>query len=175
MKNSLGRFVSEDFRPFVASDAYTNKERIKIPEKKTTNVDKMISSLREVFDRLNITDGMTLSFHHHLRDGDRVLNLVAAEIKRRNLKNMVLAPSSIFPCHSSLVELIENKNVVQIYTNYVNGAVADAISQGKLEKPLVMMTHGGRPQAIESGYLKIDVAFIACPNADSEGNGNGFA
>ena len=29
----------------------------------------MISSLREVFDRLNITDGMTLSFHHHLRDG----------------------------------------------------------------------------------------------------------
>jgi len=175
MRNSLGRFVSEDFRPFVASNAYTNKERIRIPEKKTTNVNKVISSLREVFDRLNISDGMTLSFHHHLRDGDRVLNLVAAEIKRRNLKNMVLAPSSIFPCHSSLVELIENKNVVKIYTNYVNGAVADAISQGKLEKPLVMMTHGGRPQAIESGYLKIDVAFIACPNADSEGNGNGFA
>ena len=38
--------------------------------------------------------------------------------------------------------------------------------QGKLAKPLIMMTHGGRPQAIESGYLKIDVAFIACPNAD---------
>ena len=96
MRNSLGRFVSEDFRPFVASNAYTNKERIRIPEKKTTNVNKVISSLREVFDRLNISDGMTLSFHHHLRDGDRVLNLVAAEIKRRNLKNMVLAPSSIF-------------------------------------------------------------------------------
>ncbi len=174
MKNSLGRFVSEGFRPFTTSNAYTNKERIKIAEKKTTNVNKVIPSLSEVFDQLAITDGMTLSFHHHLRDGDRVLNLVAAEIKRRNLKNMVLAPSSIFPCHSSLVELIENKNVVQIYTNYVNGPVADAISQGKLEKPLVMMTHGGRPQAIESGYLKIDVAFIACPTADREGNGNGF-
>lgn len=174
MKNSLGRFVGEGFLPFTTSNAFVNKKRIKIPEKKTTHQEKMVASLSEVFDKLHITDGMTLSFHHHLRDGDKVLSLVAAEIKKRNLKNMVLAPSSIFPCHHNLVELIEHKNVVQIYTNYVNGEVADAISQGKLAKPLIMMTHGGRPQAIESGYLKIDVAFIACPNADSQGNGNGF-
>ena len=174
MKNSLGRFVDAEFAPFTTSNTFLNKQRKLISEKKTSNENKLVQSISEVFDKLQITDGMTLSFHHHLRDGDRVLNLVASEIKKRNLKNMILAPSSIFPCHKDLVELVEQKNVIQIVTNYVNGPVADAISQGKLEKPLIMMTHGGRPQAIESGYLKIDVAFIACPYADQEGNGNGF-
>ncbi|HKM29140.1 MAG TPA: citrate lyase subunit alpha [Bacilli bacterium] len=175
MKNSLGRFVGEGFTPFNKSDSFRNQKRIVIAEKPTTNTNKLVSSISEVFDSLAISDGMTLSFHHHLRDGDKVLSLVAAEIKKRNLKNMILAPTSIFPCHKDLVELIENKNVVQIYTNYMNGPVADAISAGKLALPVIMMTHGGRPQAIESGYLKIDVAFIACPIADIAGNGNGFA
>ena len=36
-----------------------------------------------------------------------------------------------------------------------------------------MNTHGGRPRKIESGELKIDVAFIATPAVDKEGNGYG--
>ena len=81
MKNSLGRFVGEGFLPFTTSNAFVNKKRIKIPEKENHTSGKMVASLSEVFDKLHITDGMTLSFHHHLRDGDKVLSLVAAEIK----------------------------------------------------------------------------------------------
>ena len=56
---------------------------------------------------------------------------------------MVLAPSSIFPVHEPLVELIKNQNVTSIFTNYVNGPVAEAISQGYLKELLIMDTHGG--------------------------------
>ena len=36
-----------------------------------------------------------------------------------------------------------------------------------------MNSHGGRPRKIESGELPIDVAFIACPTVDKNGNGYG--
>ena len=39
---------------------------------------KVVTSLEEVFRRIPIRDGMTLSFHHHFRDGDRVVNMVCA-------------------------------------------------------------------------------------------------
>ena len=37
---------------------------------------------------LGIKDGMTLSFHHHLRNGDYVQNMVSEEIFKRNIKNI---------------------------------------------------------------------------------------
>lgn len=139
----------------------------------STQKNKRIESITKLFDLIPIQDGMTLSFHHHLRDGDFVLNMVLDEIKKRGLKNMTLAPSAIFPVHEPMVELIRQGNITNIYTNYVNGPVAHAISRGELSGLLLMDTHGGRPRAIESGELKIDVAFIATPNATPFGNGNG--
>ena len=174
MKNSLGRFVPEGFIPFKGADTLIkNMKRVLVPEVTTRETDKVIRTLSDLFDLIPITDGMTLSFHHHLRNGDGVLNMVLSEIKKRKLKNMTLAPSAIFPIHGPLVELIKNQNVTSIYTNYINGPVADCITQGYLKYPLVMDTHGGRPRAIESGELKIDVAFIAVPTSDHLGNGNG--
>ena len=173
MKNSLDRFVPEGFKPFEGSGAYKNKKRKLIKEKATSQGFKTLKSVADMFDKLGISDGMTLSFHHHLRNGDFVLNMVAEEIKRRNLKNIKLAPSSIFPNNKILVELIEKGNVTDIYTDYVNGPVAEAISRGKLKGMCVMHTHGGRPMAIESGDLHIDVAILAVPAVDKCGNGSG--
>ena len=34
---------------------------------------KVLKDLDEAIDRLNIEDGMTISFHHHLRNGDYLL------------------------------------------------------------------------------------------------------
>ena len=173
MKNSLGRFVPEGFTPFEGSGAYKNKNRIRVAKKRVSDNFEMLSSVEEMFDKLGIKDGMTLSFHHHLRNGDFVLNMVAKEIKRRNLMGIKLAPSSIFPAHAIVAELIENGNVTDIYTDYVNGPVAEAISRGKLKGMCVMHTHGGRPAAIESGALHIDVAILAVPAVDKYGNGTG--
>ena len=50
--------------------------------------DKVLDSLAEAFQRIPVKDGMTLSFHHHFRNGDGVLNqvlAVAASLGRKNL------------------------------------------------------------------------------------------
>ncbi|MDP4161368.1 MAG: citrate lyase subunit alpha, partial [Bacillota bacterium] len=118
-------------------------------------------------------NGMTISFHHHLRNGDFVLNMVLEALAKRGIKDLTIAASSIFPIHAPLVEHMENEVVTGIAANYISGPVALAISQGKLKRPAIMQTHGGRARAIESGDLLIDVAFLAAPTADTYGNVNG--
>ena len=77
MKNSLGRFVPEGFKPFLGSKEYLKHPRTTEKVIFSGNEgNKLLNSISEVFDRLQITDSMTLSFHHHLRNGDLVLNLV---------------------------------------------------------------------------------------------------
>lgn len=134
---------------------------------------KVLDNLEQVFDKLNVNDGMIISFHHHLRNGDHVLNMVVDGLAKRGLTGLTVAASSIFPIHEPLVRHIENGVVTGLVANYISGPVAEAISKGKLKKPAIMQTHGGRARAIESGDLQIDVAFIAAPTADTYGNING--
>ncbi|MFU8793307.1 MAG: citrate lyase subunit alpha [Acholeplasmataceae bacterium] len=162
--------IDHGFQPY----GTPTKKRHLIEPVITRSVDKRIASIAHLFDQLPMKDGMTLSFHHHLRNGDYVLNAVLSEIKKRQLKNITIAASAIFPVHEPMVELIKNGQITDIYTNYINGPVAKAVSQGYLKGLIVMDSHGGRPRAIESGELKIDVAFIAVPCADHMGNGNGI-
>lgn len=134
---------------------------------------KVLKDLEEALDKLKLKDGMTISFHHHLRNGDHVLNMVLEAIAKRGIKDLTIAASSIFPIHAPLVDHMRSGVVTGLVTNYMSGPVADAVSKGELKRPVVMQTHGGRPRAIESGDLHIDVAFIAAPTADTYGNING--
>lgn len=134
---------------------------------------KVLENLDGALDKLNIIDGLTISFHHHLRNGDHVLNMVVEALAKRGVKNLTVAASSIFPIHAPLVEHIKNGVVTGLVTSYMSGPVAEAVSRGELKKPVRMQTHGGRSRAIESGDLQIDVAFIAAPTADTYGNING--
>ncbi len=135
---------------------------------------KLLSSLREAIERAGLRNGMTVSFHHHLRNGDRVTNLVMQAIADMGLRDIHLAASGLFACHEPLVPLMESGVITQISVNTFNpGPVARAISQGKLQKPAILRSHGGRPRAVESGELHIDVAFIAAPSCDEMGNLNG--
>ncbi|WP_141694263.1 citrate lyase subunit alpha [Desulfosporosinus sp. BG] len=181
MKTILGRELPAyiegygEVKPFQGT--YIN-ERIKTRKAvKLTSVipseQKILASLDQALDILNIMDGMTISFHHHLRNGDYILNRVVEALARRGIKNLTIAASSIFPVHAPLVEHIKNGVVTGIVANYMSGPVPEAISRGELKKPAIMQTHGGRPRAIESGDLHIDVAFIAAPTADTYGNING--
>ncbi|WP_032120442.1 citrate lyase subunit alpha [Clostridium amazonitimonense] len=138
------------------------------------NENKVLESIDEALDKANIKDGMTVSFHHHLRNGDYVLNMVMERIAARGIKDITVAASSIFPVHAPLVEYIKEGIVTQIVASYISGPVAKAISEGFLNKPAIMQTHGGRGRAIESGDIHIDVAFVAAPAADNYGNINGL-
>lgn len=136
---------------------------------------KLHADLGGLMASLNLTDGMTFSFHHHLRNGDHVLNMVMAEARKLGLKNLRVAASSLFPVHAPLVELMADGTVTDIHTDYMSGPVATAVSQGKLKNPAVLTSHGGRPRAISQGDVHVDVAFIAAPGADRSGNLNGVA
>ena len=92
---------------------------------------------------------------------------------RIGLRDLHIAPSSIFPCHAPLVRFIEEGVITRITTSYMNGPVADAVIAGKLATPAVLQTHGGRAAAIEDGRLRVDVAVIAAPGVDAEGNLSG--
>lgn len=173
MKNSLNRDIPKGYLPFVNSEHYKTLPNKNVSEVLSTKTTKEVGTISEIIAKLNLKDNMTFSFHHHLRNGDHVLNSVLSEVFKSNLKNIHLAVSSIFPVHEPLVNYIENNQVTKIYTNYLNGPVSDAILAGKLEELLVMQTHGGRPRAIEQGEIVIDVAFMAASCVDKNGNASG--
>lgn len=133
------------------------------------NVAPELIAFDQVFDKLDLKDGMTVSFHHHLRNGDYVLNMVMEKLHKKGLKNLRLAASSIFACHEPLVAMIEDGTVTDIETSYMSGPVAEAVSKGKLRNPVFITTHGGRPRSIYEGELEIDIAFVASPSVDKKG------
>ncbi|MFA6889565.1 MAG: hypothetical protein WCQ80_00915, partial [Bacilli bacterium] len=69
-KNGLNRFVPDAYRPYLNSSDYHNHPIQIIPEVISNNQEKMMKTISDVFDAIPIRDGMTLSFHHHLRNGD---------------------------------------------------------------------------------------------------------
>lgn len=136
---------------------------------------KLYESVDALMAQLDLYDGMTVSFHHHLRNGDAVLNTVLSALAAHGIRDIHVAASGIFPCHDPLVEWIRKGVVTKITTSTFNpGPVAKAITSGAMKKPAVLMTHGGRARAIEFGDLRIDVAFIAAPQCDPAGNMNAF-
>ena len=134
---------------------------------------KVVSSLKEAVQLAGIKDGMTLSFHHHLRNGDYVLNMVLAEVAAKGHKDLNINASSLFDIHAPILEHIQNGVVTGISADYIAAGIGRAISRGIMEKPVQFRTHGGRAGDISLGRTPIDVAFIAAPTADTMGNCSG--
>ncbi|MBQ7871016.1 MAG: citrate lyase subunit alpha [Oscillospiraceae bacterium] len=134
---------------------------------------KLVDSIREAVRLSGLKDGMTVSFHHHLRNGDYVLNMVMEEIARQGIRDLTVNASSLFDAHAPLIGHIENHVVRQIQTDYMAAGLGRAISRGLMEEPVQFRTHGGRPSDIALGRTPIDVAFIAAPAADPMGNCSG--
>lgn len=167
MRNSLGREGLD--RPY--EGAFKNRGHFEFQDRKEKGrIPDFTDSLEAVLDALQLKDGITVSFHHHLRNGDQVLNLVMDSLHRRGLKNITIAASSFFPCHSPLVPMFEDGTVTRLHASYMSGPVARAVSAGKVREICTLTTHGGRPRAILEGELEIDVAFIAAPAVDFQGN-----
>jgi citrate lyase subunit alpha/citrate CoA-transferase len=117
-----------------------------------------------------LVSGGTISFHHHLRNGDTVMFQVLQACHELGLRDLHIAPSSLFPCHETLIPFLRDGTVTRITTSYMNGPLADAVRAGVLPNPVILQTHGGRAAAIESGRLVVDVAFIAAPAVDENHN-----
>lgn len=134
---------------------------------------KVVGSLKEAVKLSGLKDGMRISFHHHLRNGDHVINMVMDEIARLGIKDLTVNASSVFDIHAPIINHIKNNVVTGLEVNYMGGAVGREISSGVMNKPVDFRSHGGRPSDIESGKTPIDVAFIAAPTSDNMGNCTG--
>jgi len=133
---------------------------------------KLVDSIAEVLKKCEIKDGMTISFHHHFRGGDKVVNMVMEEIHKLGIKNLTLSASSLGSQNDEIVYMLEDETITNIESSGVRGQIGQAISNGKLKGLATMRSHGGRVRAIESGETHIDIAFIGAPTADEYGNLN---
>jgi citrate lyase subunit alpha / citrate CoA-transferase len=133
---------------------------------------KVAGSLREALEKCGLTDGMTISTHHHLRDGDLISNQIFDIASEMGVKDLVWLPSASFPCNDPVIKYLEDGTINRIEGS-MNGPLGRFVSEGRMKGTAVLRSHGGRVQAIQDGEVKIDIAVLAAPSADSFGNARG--
>jgi len=180
MKNAVGREVPERvgdrvLRAYQGPFALRPETRRYGPPLKAVFPSelKLLSSLQEAIKKTGVTSGATISFHHHLRNGEAVVNLVVQELSRMGLRDITLAPTALFPVHEPLIEAVKSGVVTAIHGS-LNGPVGAFASQGgAFKEPTILRSHGGRARALAAGDLHVDVSFISASIADDYGNCNG--
>ena len=183
MKNAAGREIPEyllvNGREGYRGKQYMDGKYVQKASPRTRRYEKpqeskIVASLVDALKHCGAKDGMTFSFHHHLRNGDYVVNMVmAAAIEEMGLKDLTIAATSLGEAHDPVAAYIEEGKVIGIQTSGIRGRMGEVVSAGKLKTPAIIRSHGGRPRAIEAGEVHIDIAFVAAPTADCVGNCRG--
>lgn len=181
VQNSLGRWVPQQFngracRPY--SDPFSVQPDVQRATRALRRVNpgqsKLLPGLTEAVVASGLKDGMCISTHHHLRNGDALLNTVVRVIDSLGIRDITIASSSVHPVHAELIPYIQS-GVIRGFECGVNGLIGELASKGELKCPITVRTHGGRARSMMSGEVKVDVAFIAAPCCDVYGNMNGYS
>jgi citrate lyase subunit alpha / citrate CoA-transferase len=180
VRNGVGREIPEVWAgktlvPYV--DPWSRRPAVLRATRPVKRVDagegKLVPTLREALLRAGLRDGMSIATHHHLRNGDDVLNDVVRVLQELGVKDITIASSSVHPVHAPLVDAIRDGTIGRIECG-VNGLVGELASRGELRCPITVRSHGGRARSIVTGEVPIDVAIIAAPCCDEYGNMNGL-
>lgn len=179
MKNSIGRNIPENIikdrklyqGEFSMDSSVVKTATVVKPVKPCES--KLLNNIEEAIVKCGLKDGMTISFHHHFREGDYILNMVVDTIAKLGIKNLTLASSSLSSTHKPLVKHIKDGVISRISTSGLRGELAEEISNGLMNEPVIIRSHGGRARAIEAGEIKIDVAFLGASSSDEYGNASG--
>lgn len=184
MKNAIGRdipeFLLEGGREVYQGKNYMDGKYVQKVAPRTRRCEKpqeskMVETLADALRQCGAKSGMTFSFHHHLRNGDFVVNMVMkAAIEELGLEDLTIAATSLGDANDPVADYIEQGKVIGIQTSGIRGRIGEVVSAGKLKTPAIIRSHGGRPRAIEAGEVHIDIAFIAAPTSDCMGNCRGI-
>ncbi len=182
VKNAAGRLVplkvnGKEQIPFKGINKFkTNGFKAKPPVRSCADYpsdgNKIQKNLKEALINAGLKNGMTISTHHHLRNGDALTNILFDTIKKMGIKNIMWYPSASFPVHEHLIKYLEDGTIHHIEGS-MNGPLGRFTSLGKMKGTGVLRSHGGRYQAVQDGDVHIDIAVIASPTADPFGNANG--
>ena len=182
VKNAIGRMVPTEVNgvkqiPFKGVGKHRpsgNKAKPKINTCADFPADgnKIVKNLKEALKKAGLKDGMTISTHHHLRNGDVLTNMLFDTIKSMGIKNIRWFPSASFPCHEHLIKYLEDGTINRIEGS-MNGPLGRFTTEGKMRGTGILRSHGGRYQSVQDGEVHIDIAVIAAPTADPFGNATG--
>jgi len=180
--NALGRLVPRfingiEQTPYLGIGKYRPSGRKAAPPVATctdypADGNKVVDSLKTALRKCGLKDGMTISSHHHFRNGDLVANQVFDAAAELGVKDLRWFPSASFPCHAPIIRHLDS-GVVHHIEGSMNGPLGDYCSSGKMRGMAVLRSHGGRYQAVQDGEVHIDIAVIAAPTADAFGNATG--
>jgi citrate lyase subunit alpha/citrate CoA-transferase len=180
--NAVGRKVpstvnGKEQAPFASVGAHEPKGVKQAPPIRScsdypADGDKRIPDLKTALKKCGLRDGMTISNHHHLRNGDAVALMALNAAAELGAKDLMWFPSASFPCHAPVIDLMD-RGVVHHIEGSMNGPLGEYCSHGKMRGMGVLRSHGGRWQAIQDGEVHIDIAVIAAPTADPFGNADG--
>ncbi len=182
IENAAGRLVPTDINgqpatPFKGVGKHRPDGRRAAPPVRTcadypADGNKVASDLKAALKKAGLRDGMTISTHHHFRNGDKVANPLFAVAADLGVKDLRWFPSASFPCHKPIIDHLES-GVIHHIEGSMNGPLGDYCSTGKMRGMGVLRSHGGRWQAVQDGEVHIDIAVLAAPTADAFGNANG--
>ncbi len=133
---------------------------------------KTVENLKAALINSGLKDGMTISTHHHFRNGDLIANQIFDIANELGVKDLRWYPSASFPCQEGLIKYLEDGTINRIEGS-MNGPLGRFTSQGKMKGMSILRSHGGRYQAVQDGEVQIDIAVIAAPTSDPFGNANG--
>jgi len=185
MKNCLGREIPENIKGHSSIELYSgawtklkkgwmNEITIPPPNKaKLPHQSKLCDNLREAIIKSNPKNGMTVTFHHHLRSGDDILVKSIDILSELGIKDITIASSSLNDSHTPILKYLKDGTITKIWTSGLRGELGVAVSEGILDQPIIIHSHGGRVRAIHTGKISIDLAIIAASAADEEGNATG--
>ena len=184
MKNAVGRDIPDylltNGKEVYQGKNYMDGKYITKASPKTRRYEKpqeskVVATIADALRQCNCKDGCTFSFHHHLRNGDYVANMVvAAAVEELGIKDITVAATSLGSAHDVIADYIEQGIVTGVQTSGIRGRIGDVVSAGKLKTPAIIRSHGGRPRAIEAGEVHIDIAVVAAPTSDCVGNCRGI-
>jgi len=181
VRNALGRLVPTEVNgkpatPFPGVGKYRPTGRKACPPIPTCldypeDGNKVVADLRTALEKAGIKSGMTISTHHHFRDGDTLPLQLFDLCAEMGLKDLVWYPSAAFPCHAPITKHLDS-GVIHHIEGSLNGPLGDYCTQGRMRGLGLLRSHGGRAQAIQDGEVHIDIAVVAAPTADRFGNAN---
>ena len=183
LENAVGREVPESVNgrsqvPYQGVGAYRPEgDKAAPPIRSCSDYpddgDKRVPDLKVALEACGVRDGMTVSTHHHLRNGDELAVALFDAAAEMGLKDLIWFPSAAFPCHAPLIRHLES-GVIHHIEGSLNGPLGDFCSEGRMRGTHVLRSHGGRWQAVQDGEVHIDIALIAAPTADPFGNAHGL-
>jgi citrate lyase subunit alpha/citrate CoA-transferase len=184
VKNAAGRLVPRTIngtpqRPFTSVEGISPKGTtvgtpIRSSRDYPSDGNKVVKDMKEALKRSGLRNGMTISTHHHLRNGDTITASIFRAVKELGVKGIRWFPSASFPCHEELIPYLES-GVIHHIEGSMNGALGRFASEGKMKGVGVLRSHGTRYQSVQDGEVHIDIAVIAAPSADTFGNANGVS